>query len=475
MSPTAPAGPAAAGPGLAEPAEPPQAAEPLRAAGAPQAADASPAVEAPPVALYVHVPFCVSHCPYCDFVVVSGREARGPANRIGPFLEALEVEIGLRADALDARWGRPGAPGAGEERAFIPTIHGAADDAASRAARRRPLDTLYLGGGTPSLVAPAAIARLIALVGERFGLAPDAEVTLEVNPGPDERGDAGALREARVTRLSIGAQSLDAVELRELGRRHAPEDVAATVAAARAAGVPSVSLDLLYDIPGSSLRAWSRTLDAALRLEPDHLSLYALTLDDPDAEGLTGSGGDHLPLRPGARRWRERARPSQDDDRAAAMYELADERLAAAGFAWYEISNWARPGHRSRHNLAYWRRLPYEALGPGAHAFDGRTRRWNAARLDRYLEALAPRSGEVPRLPPGSSETPDAESSEAEAAILALRMSDGLPVRSLDAPRFAEPLAWALESRLLEYRAGDRLVLTRRGRLLSNELFARLV
>ena len=222
--------------------------------------------EAPPVALYVHVPFCVSHCPYCDFVVVSGREARGPANRVGAFLDALEVELELRAAALDTRWGRPAAPGSGDETAFIPSSPGTEDDSASQGARRRPLDSLYLGGGTPSLLPPAAIARLIALVRERFGLAPDAEVTLEANPGPDERGDAGELRRAGVTRLSIGAQSLDAAEVRALGRRHAPADVAATVDAARTAAIPSVSLDLLYDIPGSSLETWARTLDAALAL-----------------------------------------------------------------------------------------------------------------------------------------------------------------------------------------------------------------
>src|SRR6185295_18729646 len=147
-------------------------------------------------------------------------------------------------------------------------------------------------------------------------------------------------------------------------------DVAATVRAARDAGVESLSLDFLYDIPGGSLATWERTLEAALALEPDH-----------------------LPLRDGARRWRARARPAQDDDRAAAMYELADERLGAAGFDWYEVSNWARPGHRSRHNLAYWQGDTWESVGPGAHAFDGRTRRWNAARLDRYIEALLPSEG----------------------------------------------------------------------------------
>lgn len=408
--------------------------------------------ETPPVALYVHVPFCVSHCPYCDFVVVAGREARGPANRIAAFVEAVETELALRADTLDARWGRPG--------------------------ERPPVATLYLGGGTPSLLPAATIERLIALVRARFGLAPDAEITLEANPGPDERGDAAAQREAGVTRLSIGAQSFDGRELRLLGRRHSPADIAATVAAARAAGTPSVSLDLLYDVPGSSPAAWSRTLDDALHLEPDHLSLYALTLDDPDSEGLTGASGDHLPVRPGAMRWRERARKGQDDDRAAAMYQLADRRLAAAGFAWYEISNWARPGHRSRHNLAYWRRQAYEAVGPGAHAFDGATRRWNAARLDGYIAALVPRDSSDPQLPPGGSERADDRIAAFETAMLALRTAEGwtpadggsLTADAIDR-RLAEPLA----AGLLKRDAAGHLALTLRGRLLSNEVFGRLL
>ena len=408
--------------------------------------------ESPPVALYVHFPFCVSHCPYCDFVVVAGRAARGPANRIAAFVEALEAELHLRADALDARSGGPGS--------------------------RPPLASLYLGGGTPSLLPAATIGRLIALVRARYGLATDAEVTLEVNPGPDERGDAREQRAAGVTRLSIGAQSFDPAELRLLGRRHAPEDVIATVAAGRAAGIPSISLDLLYDIPGASLATWAKTLDAALAHEPDHLSLYALTLDDPDLEGLTGSGGDHLPVLAGARRWRERARPRQDEDRAAAMYELADQRLAEAGFSWYEISNWARPGHRSRHNLAYWQRLPYEALGPGAHAFDGVNRRWNAARLDRYMAALAPGDGARASLPPGGSEPADGPLGAFEAAMLALRTADGFATTSLDAATWAgieRQLAEPVAAGLVDRRPDGRLALTLRGRLLSNEVFRRLL
>jgi putative oxygen-independent coproporphyrinogen III oxidase len=405
----------------------------------------------PPAGLYVHVPFCVSHCPYCDFVVVAGRDARGPANRIDAFLAGLETELRLRADALDARWGPPGT------------------------GTRPLLDTLYFGGGTPSLLPAKAIDRLVELVRARFGLAPSAEVTLEANPGADERGDARALRDAGVTRLSIGAQSMDAGELRRLGRRHAPEDVAASVAAARKAGIGSVSLDLLYDVPGATLGTWARTLEAALALRPDHLSLYALTLDDPDAEGITGPGGDHLPTPPGARRWRDRARPDQDDDRAAAMYELADDALAAAGLDWYEISNWARPGHRSRHNLGYWLGGTWEAVGPGAHAYDGATRRWNAARLDAYVAALVPPDSAEPALPPGGAQADDPAGLAGQAAILALRTSTGLPAASLDDPSLGGALRWALDTGLLEHASEDRLALTRRGRLLADELFVRLV
>jgi oxygen-independent coproporphyrinogen III oxidase len=399
-----------------------------------------PSVARPPIALYVHVPFCLSICPYCDFVVYAGRASRGPAARIGPFVEAVATELQLRADDLESRWGSD----------------------------RPPLRSLYLGGGTPSLLPAVGVDRLVTVVRDRYGLSDDAEVTIEVNPGPDERGSLAGFARAGVTRVSIGAQSLDSGALRRLGRRHAPEDVAATVGLARAAGIGSLSLDLLYDIPDATLAGWAATLDAALGLEPDHLSLYALTLDDPDAEGLTGPLGDHLPTRSGARRWRERATAGQDPDRAAAMYELADERLRAAGFEWYEISNWARPGHRSRHNLAYWRREPCEAVGPGAHAFDGVTRRWNAARLDGYLAALVPVAG-PPRLPTGGSEQLDDVTAAAEAAILGLRTADGV---ASDAIATVAP--WALDAGLIQ-ATDDRYILTTRGRLLSNELFARLV
>jgi oxygen-independent coproporphyrinogen-3 oxidase len=401
---------------------------------------------APPVALYVHVPFCVSHCPYCDFVVMAGAATRGPSNRIDAFMDALATELDLRADALDGTFG----------------------------IARPPLRSLYLGGGTPSLLPAAAIDRIVEIVHRRYGLADDAEITLEANPGPDERGDLRRLRQAGINRLSIGAQSLDNAELRAVGRRHTPNDVVQTVHEARAAGIASICVDLLYDIPGASASSWRGSLEAALALEPDHLSLYALTLDDPDTEGLTGPSGDHLPVSAGARRWRERARPKQDDDRAAAMYEYAIDRLAAAGYRGYEISNWARAGHESRHNLAYWRRLPYEAVGPGAHAFDGRTRRWNAARLDGYIAALTPQDRRRARLPAGGAEAIEEPTAAAERVILGLRLDSGIPRTAAFEPPLVSSYDWAAAAGLLA-ATGNRIVLTTRGRLLSNELFSRLV
>jgi oxygen-independent coproporphyrinogen III oxidase len=431
----------------------------------------------PPVALYVHMPFCAARCPYCDFVVYAGADARGPRARTGRLYDALARELELRTGFVAA------------EPAQVTPPAGTAN-----AAPPLPLQSIYFGGGTPSLAPAEVIERLIGIAASRWGIAPGAEITLEMNPGPDERGDLAAFARAGVNRVSIGAQSLDPGELRRIGRRHSPADVAAAVVEAREAGIRSVNLDLLYDIPGQSLAAWAATLRAALELRPDHLSLYALTLDDPESEGLTGDRGDHLATPPGARRWRERAREEQDDDRAADQYALALELLASLGWRGYEISNWSRPGHESRHNLAYWLRLPYEAVGPGAHAFDGITRRWNSAAMEPYIAALAAES-----LPPGSWEHLDERAAAAETAILSLRLDTGIPaawaeraataVAATDpvAPTraaaagelpLAEVVAWGLETGLLERVELDgeaRLRLTLRGRLLSNELFSRLV
>lgn len=400
----------------------------------------------PPVGLYIHVPFCVSLCPYCDFVVVTGRAAIGPTNRVADLVRAVHVELDLRADIADTLFGP-----------------------------RPPLASVYLGGGTPSLLTGHQVAGLLEHVAQRFGIAADAEVTLEANPGPTELGDLAGFRAAGVTRLSLGVQSFQPSELQRLGRRHGAADVQAAVARARLAGFRSLSLDLLIDIPGQTLATWDSTLDQALALEPDHLSIYLLTLEDPDADGITTLDGDHLPVRPGARRWRGAAVVAQDEDRAAAMDERTSQRLEAVGLTRYELSNHARPGHESRHNLAYWRRAPVEAAGPGAHAFDGAlTRRWNAARLDRYLAALLPGDGGEASLPPGGTESIDARTARAESVILALRLARGIDAAALDDPEMGSGLAWALGFDLVRHD-DDRLVLSARGRMLSNEVFSRLL
>jgi oxygen-independent coproporphyrinogen-3 oxidase len=403
---------------------------------------ASPGAAArPPVALYIHFPFCLSICPYCDFVVYGGSAARGPRARVAVTVEALLTEIRLRSAALRAP------------------------------ATSRPLASVYLGGGTPSLLSARDVGRLLEAVDRHFGIAPDAEVTLEANPGPDDRGDLAGFRAAGVNRLSIGAQSLDGGVLRRLGRRHTPADVSATVRAARAAGFENVSLDVLYDVPGQTIESWRRTLAAVLDEGPEHVSAYALALDDPDAEGLAGPDGDHLPLRPGARRWRQRAAGAQDEDIAADCYALADEMLARAGYEWYEISNWSLPGRHSRHNVAYWTGTAWEAVGPGAHAFDGhRTRRWNAARLEGYLAAL-----DQGALPPGGADEVDTPTAEIEQAMLRLRTAAGLPGWLASAPALQSALAWGRANGLLETGEEGVRRLTLRGRLLSNELFVRVL
>jgi coproporphyrinogen III oxidase-like Fe-S oxidoreductase len=367
------------------------------------------------------------------------------------YVAAVRAEIELRADELDARFGPPGA------------------------ASRPALRSVYLGGGTPSLLPAPAVAALLGRVAARFGLAADAEVTIEANPGAEDRGDFSGFAAAGVTRLSLGAQSLDAAELRRLGRRHGASDIVDAVAAARRAGIARISLDLLYDVPGQSAAAWERTLCAIVDLGVDHVSAYALTLDDPDAEGITGPEGDHLPTRPGARRWREHARVEQNEERAVAAYRRADEVLSRAGLQWYELSNWAAPGQESRHNVAYWTHEPYEALGPGAHAFDGSAqRRWTAGRLDGYLAALAPLAGR-PLLPPGGAELLTPATYKAEAIILALRLRSGVDSVTAALESVRSALDWGREHGLVETASDGRVRLSLRGRLLSNEVFARLL
>ena len=407
----------------------------------------------PPRGLYLHVPFCRSLCPYCDFVVIAGAAAFGPRSRMGGYLRAVEREIDLRATASDRAFGALGSA--------LRTGDGT----------RAPLESLYLGGGTPSLLPEEALAGLIARVRDRFGLADGAEVTLECNPGADERGDARAAVQAGVTRFSIGVQSMNMAALRDLGRRHGPGDVVESVAAARAAGATSVSIDLLADLPDVSLESWSTSLSDAIALAPDHISVYALTLATEGADA--GNSDDRLATPAGALAWRTRAAAAQDEERGAEELELLDTALPTAGFNWYEISNWARAGHRSRHNQLYWERAAVEAVGPGAHAFDGAARRWNSANLDAWEASL--HAGE---LPPGGVEAPLSEhDAAAEGLVLSLRMSNGVLRDEVIRGGFSDALTWGESNGLLGAHPDDsaRVQLTLRGRLLSNELFSRIV
>ncbi len=283
-------------------------------------------------ALYLHIPFCGVQCTYCAFNVYTRRETLIPA-----YVEALCREIGWVGRA---------------------------------ATSPPPLHTIYLGGGTPSLLTAAQVARILRACRAAFVVTPDAEITLEANPGGLDAAYFEDLRACGVNRLSIGMQSAHAAELRLFARDHGVVQVAETMAAARAAGFDNISLDLMYGIPRQTVAMWGASLDAALALQPDHLSLYALQLE---------SG---TPLA----RWVMGGRlPNPDDDLAADMYEAADSTLIAAGFEQYEISTWARPGYECRHNLQYWRNEPFLGAGAGAHGCAGGVRYQVVRDLETYI------------------------------------------------------------------------------------------
>jgi oxygen-independent coproporphyrinogen-3 oxidase len=370
--------------------------------------------------LYVHVPFCRLVCAYCDFVTVGGRGAEIPR-----YVEAVLTEMALR-------------PASGE------------------------LATIYFGGGTPSLLPPAAVARLVRAAKQQWGTDP-TEITLEANPSSHETPDWAGLRDAGVNRISLGIQSLRDPELWALARGQTAAEGLAAYAAARAAGFTNVSVDLIYGIPGQSDADWRDGLSRAVALEPDHLSLYALQL------ALAPDEWAALP-RPGALRWRQRMVPRQDDGLAAAQYEVAEELLDAAGYLHYELSSWARPGSESRHNSAYWERRPYTGIGAGAHSFDGDTRSWNERDLDGYLAATE--AGE--RALAGSEEL-DELTRAFEAVALGLRRVAGFSREAFAAEfgndpweRWPSALEETVAAGFVEV-AGDSIRLTARGRLFANE------
>ena len=370
-----------------------------------------------PLAVYAHIPFCVRVCGYCDFNTYAGMDA---------------VKDTYTAAAI------------AEVEAWAPRIAG------------RTITSVAFGGGTPGEVAAESIAAIIGAVRAAAPLAPDAEVTLEANPGTTSGPDLRALAAAGLNRLSLGAQSFDADELAFLDRIHTPEATAASLHLAREAGIPSVNLDLMYGLPGQTPARWNATLDHALRLAPDHLSLYALTVEPGTPLATRVDRGDVVPL---------------DPDAVAAIYEAAADRLAAAGYRHYELSNWARPGHESRHNQVYWTWGDYLGIGAGAHGFLEGERFENVAHPREYIEAVR-RSGRAI----AEAVRPDRATAMSDWITLHLRLVDGFDPAGF-AAAFDEPLEAAAGPPLdaclaagLLVESGGRLRLTARGRLLHSEV-----
>lgn len=370
-----------------------------------------------PFSAYLHVPFCRVRCGYCDFNTYTASELRGA--RQDTYADTLLQEVALARGVL-------------AERGAL-----------------RPMDTVFFGGGTPTLLPPGDLARMLAGAVDAFGLCAGAEVTVEANPDTVTAPVARELAAAGVTRMSIGMQSAVPHVLAALDRTHRPENVRTAVEAAREAGL-SVSVDLIYGAPGETLDDWRASVDAAVALAPDHVSAYALIIED----------GTKL-----ARQIRRGEVTAPDDDLQADMYELADERLAAAGLGWYEVSNWARSAdQRSRHNLAYWRGSDWWGFGPGAHSHVAGLRWWNVRHPAAYAQRLA--AGESPA---AGTERPDAQAALLERILLGSRLAEGLPLEVL--PEAVRPrVAGLIADGLAEGGAAVRglLVLTRRGRLLAD-------
>ena len=381
------------------------------------------------IGLYVHVPFCASRCPYCDFATAPATTALR-----GRYLEALGREIAREGELL----GKP------------------------------RVRTLFFGGGTPSLLEPAEISNLAEALRRAFVLRP-REVTLEANPATLDRARLDAWLALGLTRLSLGAQSFDPNGLRALGRTHQPEDSAAALAVARDARL-DVNLDLIFGWPGQTMAAWQHDLEVATALGPDHVSCYPLELRmDPDGSVPNWPGGGW----PVLERWRQAAAAAQPDDAGIArMYRVAERSLGRSGYRHYEISNWARPGKRSLHNLGYWRDRDWLGVGAGAHTHLAGARSASPSDLRAYLEQIE--SG-------GDRVVDDAAHAASDAAMLALRLDSGLDLRRFRA-RFGDA-ATSLVRDALRSTEPARLVrltdhharLTRRGRLLANEVFVRLL
>ncbi len=376
--------------------------------------------------VYLHVPFCATRCGYCDFNTYTAAELGGGADA-ARYPDTVLAELGLAAKVLAA--------------AGVPD---------------RPVATLFLGGGTPTVLPVGGLARMVGGVREHFGLVPGAEITVEANPDSVTRESLAGLAAAGVTRVSFGMQSAVPHVLSVLERTHDPDAVARVAGWAREHGL-AVSLDLIYGTPGESPADWRRSLDAALDCGPDHLSAYALVIED----------GTRM-----AARVRRGQLPPTDEDDLAAKYEDADAVLAAAGLHWYEVSNWARtPADACRHNLGYWRGDDWWGAGPGAHSHVGGVRWWNVRHPRAYAERLS-----AGLSPAAGREVLDETQRRAERILLGVRLAEGLPVSELS-PGARREVATLVADGLLDGRAAlvGRVLLTGRGRLLADAVVRALV
>lgn len=377
-----------------------------------------------PIALFVFIPFCKIKCTYCDFNVYAHL-----TRLMEPYAEAVAREVSefrVQNSELTAQ-------------------------------------SVYLGGGTPSLMPIPAIEKILRACRDTFTILPDAEITLEANPGHVDADQLRALRAMGINRLSLGVQAFEDAMLRRLNRGHTVADALATFDQARQAGFDNISLDFIYGLPLQTLDDWRATLDRAMALRPEHLSLYALKVEE-------GTGLAHQIQRG--------KYPMPDDDLAAEMYEMAEEMLDAAGYAQYEISNWARQGaqFQSRHNLTYWHNDPYLGFGAGAHSCFGGERFWNVLSPVEYIQRIEQKTSVV-----AGREEINRELEMAETMILGLRLNEGIVFDEFanrygeDArKKYAQPLREASELGLLEC-TDTRVRLTPRGRLLSNQVFWRFL
>lgn len=373
--------------------------------------------------LYVHVPFCVAKCHYCAFISGTPHE-----QELAEYPELLMRELQLH-------------PAAG-----------------------RPVDSIYFGGGTPSLLQPPQLDRLLKGIASHTGIQPDAEITLEANPGTIDGISLKGFRDSGINRISLGIQSFDDRTLKSLGRIHTAEQSRQALRDARDAGFSNVSIDLIHSLPGQSLDQWKSELLRATELSPDHISIYGLTVE----EGT-----------PFARVYPPGSPELADEDLSADMFELADEFLPAAGFEHYEIANYARPGYRSQHNSGYWRRDGYLGLGVAAHSFLRKgygVRFSNPDTLEEYRRGVL--SGHPERL--GEFELPLSEAM-AEYMYLGLRLSDGVNRHSfeLEFGRSLESVYGAVTTDLVKFGLFNQndaaITLTRRGMLISNQVFSRFI